>query len=146
MVGVVDGGFSVTLSVAFYDSTALALFQRVASTVIGGSAFEGGWATALLGLGMHFGVAFGWSAVVLGFIFSSVRIRRLLDRRRGVVAASMVVGLLIWLVMSLIVIPVLTGAPATITGRWWVQLVGHVPFVGLPLVASLAPSRRTGEA
>jgi hypothetical protein len=58
----------------------------------------------------------------------------------------MVVGLLIWLVMSLIVIPVLTGAPATITGRWWVQLVGHVPFVGLPLVASLAPSRRTGEA
>lgn len=30
--------------------------------------------------------------------------------------------------------------PPMITVRWWVQLIGHIPFVGLPIVASLGKS------
>jgi hypothetical protein len=40
--------------------------------------------------------------------------------------------------MSLVVIPMLTGRPPTITTRWWVQLVGHIPFVALPIVVMSA--------
>ena len=38
-------------------------------------------------------------------------------------------GPVIWLVMSLVVIPFLTKRPPTVAFRWWVQLVGHFPFV-----------------
>jgi hypothetical protein len=40
--------------------------------------------------------------------------------------------------MSLIVIPVLFHRPPAITTRWLIQLGGHIPFVGLPIVASIA--------
>jgi hypothetical protein len=40
----------------------------------------------------------------------------------------------IWLMMSLVVIPLATGRPPRIGVRWWVQVVAHVPFVTIPLV------------
>ena len=45
-----------------------------------------------------------------------------------------VYGPLIWLVMSLAVIPLATGRPPAFGFRWWVQVLAHVPFVSLPLV------------
>jgi hypothetical protein len=55
-----------------------------------------------------------------------------------VLKAAVVYGPLIWIVMSAVVIPLLTGRPlATITGRWWIQLAGHVVFVGVPIVWSI---------
>jgi len=50
-------------------------------------------------------------------------------------------GPFIWMVMSLVVIPLLLHRPPTITIRWWIQLIGHIPFVGVPIVASIAPGR-----
>jgi hypothetical protein len=44
--------------------------------------------------------------------------------------------------MSWGVIPLLTHRAPKIGVRWWVQLVGHVPFVGIPIVGSIAPARR----
>jgi hypothetical protein len=43
-------------------------------------------------------------------------------------------GPIIWLVMSLGVIPLATGKPPVIGFRWWVQIFAHLPFVTLPLV------------
>jgi hypothetical protein len=63
LTGVIDGLFSSVLSAAFYDSTVARLFQGVASTLLGRAALDGGTRTALVGVLMHFGVAFGWSAV-----------------------------------------------------------------------------------
>ena len=40
--------------------------------------------------------------------------------------------------MSLVVIPLLVHRPPSITFRWWVQLIGHAPFVGLPIAAVAA--------
>jgi hypothetical protein len=72
LTGVTDGLFSSVLSVAFYHSTVERLFQGVASTLIGRQALDGGTPMALLGVAMHFGVAFGWSAV---FLFLVMRLR-----------------------------------------------------------------------
>ena len=140
VTGITDGLFSSVLSVAFYHSTVTRLFQGVASTVLGKGAFDGGTATAALGVLMHFGVALGWSAVFLLLLDRSTRIRGALRSRYGVLKVAAVYGPFIWLVMSLIVIPLLLHRPPMITVRWWVQLIGHIPFVGLPIVASLAKS------
>jgi hypothetical protein len=90
----------------------------------------------VLGVLMHFGVAFGWSAVFLFLVMRSSWIRGLLSSRFGVVKVASLYGPFIWLVMSLAVIPLLVHRPPAITIRWWIQLIGHMPFVGMPIVAS----------
>ena len=142
LTGLVDGLFSSILSVAFYHSTVTRLFQGVASTVLGASAFDGGTSTAALGLLMHFGVAFGWSAVFLMVLMRSRWVRLLIASPSGVVKTASLYGLLIWMVMSLVVIPSLVHRPPTINIRWWIQLIGHMPFVGLPIVASIGRGLR----
>lgn len=141
LTAVIDGLFSSTLSVVFYDSTVARLFQGVASTLLGEGALDGGTPTGLLGVLMHFGVAFGWSAVFLFLVLRLRWIRDVLASRHGVVKVASLYGPFIWLVMSLAVIPLLTQRPPAIGTRWWIQLFGHVPFVGVPIVASLRTRR-----
>lgn len=137
LTGVTDGLFSSVLSVFFYGSTVARLWQGVASVLLGKEALDGGIRTALIGVLMHFGVAFGWSAVFLLLAMKSAWIRRVLSSRYGVAKVAAVYGPFIWLVMSLVVIPVLLHRPPNVNFRWWVQLIGHFPFVGLPIVASI---------
>lgn len=136
LTGVVDGLFSSTLAAVFYDSTVTRLFQGVASTVVGQAAFAGGAPMTLLGVLMHFGVAFGWSAVFVFVVMRWGRVRRLLGSRYGVIKVASFFGPFVWIAMSMAVIPLLTERAPAIGIRWWIQLVGHVPFVGLPIVAS----------
>ena len=137
LTGVTDGLFASVLAVAAYHSTATRLFQGVAATLLGKQAFEGGTPTAVLGLLMHFGVAFGWSAVFLFLVMRSPWIRRLLASPYGVVKVASLYGPFVWVVMSLAVIPLLVHRPPAINIRWWIQLIGHFPFVGIPIVASI---------
>ena len=132
--GVTDGLFASVLSLVFYGSTETRLWQGVASTVLGKEAFAGGTRTALIGLLMHFGVAFGWSAVFLTLAIASPWIRRSLTSTRGIVKVAAIYGPAIWVVMSLGVIPLLLHRPPAITMRWWIQGLGHIPFVAIPMV------------
>ncbi len=145
LTGVIDGLFASVQSVFFNGSTVTRLFQGVASTLLGREALEGGTPTALIGVLMHFGVAFGWSAVFLLLVMRSAWIRRVLSSRYGIVKVAAVYGPFIWMVMSLVVIPLLLQRPPTITSRWWIQWIGHFPFVGLPIVASIAGGLRRSE-
>jgi len=133
---VVDGLFSSVLNVAAYGSTVARLFQGVAATLIGNAAFTGGARTTALGIVMHCGVAFAWSAAFVFGVMRSERIRRLLAARLGVLRVASVYGPAIWVVMSIVVIPVLLQRPPAVTFRWWVQFFGHIPFVGVPIVAA----------
>jgi hypothetical protein len=137
LTGVSDGLFSSALSVAFYHSTVERLFQGVASTLLGPEAFNGGIRTAVVGVLMHFGVAFAWSAVFLFFVARSPWIRAVLAAPQGTLKIASLYGPFVWLVMSLAVIPLLLHRPPRINVRWWVQLLGHIPFVGVPIVASI---------
>ncbi len=133
--GIIDGLFSSVLSVAFYGSTVTRLFQGVAATLLGNDAFNGGTRTALIGVLMHFGVAFGWSVVFLVLVQRSAWIRHVLRRSFGVLRVASLYGPFIWMVMSLAVIPLLLQRAPTINIRWWIQLIGHIPFVAVPIVA-----------
>jgi hypothetical protein len=141
-LAVVDGLFSSVLVVVFYGSTFARLWQGVASTLLGPSAFSGGARTTAIGLLMHCGVAFGWSAVFIFGVMRSARVQRVLAAPFGTVKVASVYGPSIWLVMSLAVIPILLHRPPNFSIRWWVQLLGHVPFVGVPIVASARGSSR----
>jgi hypothetical protein len=134
LTGIIDGLFSSVLVAVFYGSTVTRLFQGVAATLLGSAAFNGGTRTALIGVLMHFGVAFGWSAVFLFLVMRLRWIRRLLASPYGIVKVAALYGPFIWMVMSLAVIPALVQRPPSINFRWWVQFFGHILFVGIPIV------------
>ena len=138
LTGVTDGLFACVVALTVMQSTVMRLWQGVASTLLGPAALDGGARTALIGVLMHFGVAFGWSTVFLLLVLRSTRIRRTLARPHGFLKVAAVYGPCIWLVMSLVVIPLLVHRPPAMSLRWWVQLIGHFPFVGLPIVWSIA--------
>jgi hypothetical protein len=146
LTALIDGLFASVSSV-FYGSTPTRVFQGVAATLLGPESFQGGTRTALIGVAMHVAVAFWWSAVFLVLVLCLSWVRRAIRSTRGQVTTAAWYGPLIWLVMSLAVIPLLVHRPPSITMRWWIQLVGHLPFVGLPIVMSIARnlSRREGH-
>jgi hypothetical protein len=147
---IIDGLFSSLLNVAAYGSTVSRLFQGVAATLVGSSAFAGGARTTALGLLMHCGVALGWSAIFVFAVMRSARLRGVLKSRSGALKVAAVYGPAIWLVMSLLIIPLLLQRPPAISIRWWVQLLGHFPFVGIPIVVLVSgatrPVRETASA
>jgi hypothetical protein len=139
LTAIVDGLFSSILSVAVYDSTVSRLFQGVASVLLGAGAFNGGRRTAVIGVLMHVLVAFTWSAVYLFVVLRSRWIRGLLASPYGVLKVAALYGPFIWMVMSLVVIPILAHRPPSITLRWWIQWFGHIVFVGIPIVGASGP-------
>jgi hypothetical protein len=140
VTGVTDGLFSSVLAAFFYGSTVTRLWQGVASVPLGADALNGGLRTAAIGLAMHFGVAFAWSAVFLALVLASSWLRDVVASPYGVVAVAAIYGPIIWITMSMVVVPLFTHRPPAINVRWWVQFFGHIPFVALPIVTLLRPS------
>ena len=96
---------------------------------MGASAFAGGIATALLGVLIHFFVAF----VVAGvFILSAYRIPLL---RRYSIVGSLLYGFGVFIVMTMIVTPLSAAPPlpAPTTPLLIVTILDHILVVGLPL-------------
>jgi|SRR5829696_1390812 len=145
-IAVVDAIFATTLPVVAYGQPLGRVWQGVASVLLGPSAMQGGARTMLVGLVMHFGVALAWTAVFLTLALLLPRLRHLIATPPGVVAVSLLYGPAIWMIMSFVVIPRLTGRPATVNVRWWVQLLAHVPFVGIPIVATIGRGLRGSSA
>ena len=104
----------------------------------------GARATAL-GVLMHCAVAFFWSAVFVLAVMRSAGVRAVLASRFGRTKVAALYGPAIWLVMSLVVIPILLRRPPAITYRWWIQLAGHFPFVGLPMGAAATAAANDPE-
>jgi hypothetical protein len=127
-----DCAFATGLAWLF-NSTFMRLWQGVAAVPLGREALEGGVRTMWIGLGLHVCVAFWWSGI---FLFGAMRlemVRRLLRSPFGMLKVASLYGPFIWLTMSMVVIPLFTKRPPSLTLRWWVQFIGHVPFVALPI-------------
>jgi hypothetical protein len=141
LTGVVDGLWAIVLTV-IYQRSVTRLFQGIAATPFGESMFNGGLPTAALGLVMHFGVAFAWSALFLLLVTRSRSLRDLLDTPYGPLKIATVYGPVIWIVMSVVLIPLFVHRPVAINIRWWIQLAGHIVFVGLPITWSIGRGPR----
>ena len=105
------------------------VWQYIASGVLGDAAFEGGMATALLGLFIHLIISFVIAGV---FILGADRIPLL---RRYAIAGSLLYGFGVFVVINMIVTP-LSAAPQlpAPTMPWLIEaILEHTLLVGLPL-------------
>jgi hypothetical protein len=113
---------------------AIRIPQSVASGLLGPAAFEGGLATAALGLLLHFTIAFSWTL----FYFVLTRrwgpLRRLITTDAGRVNAGLMFGLVVWFGMNIIVLPLSRANPAPLFSlSFFLQLVWHPIGIGLPI-------------
>jgi hypothetical protein len=136
-IAAIDCAYASVLSIVVYGGTFSQIWQGVASVLLGPSAMQGGARTVLIGLAMHAGVALLWSTVFLLLVLALPALRRVVASWGGIVAVAAVYGPLVWIVMSFVIIPRLTGHPPTIGARWWGNFFSHIPAVALPIVATI---------
>jgi uncharacterized membrane protein YagU involved in acid resistance len=110
------------------------VFRGVASVLLGKSAMTGGAGTTLIGLAMHFGVALFWSLLFVTAVRNSSALSRAIATWPTAILVASIYGVSIWLIMTWIVIPSMLHRPPNIGVKYWVQLVGHIPFVVMPMV------------
>ena len=125
---------ATALSVFAYGSTAAALWRGVAATALGPSALSGGATAVAEGIALHMVVALTWSSLFVAAARQWPALLRAIRTRGGALAVAAAYGPAIWLVMSLMVIPLATGRAPRFDTRWWIQVGAHLPFVSLPLV------------
>jgi hypothetical protein len=145
LVGVLDMLYAVFLFVVvFHRSPAILVPQSVASGLLGKAAYQGGLATATLGLVLHFIIAYAWTVAFYIAARSWPPLQRLLATTRGAVVAGVVFGVIVCLAMNLIVLPLSLATPPRIMSlSFLLQLVWHPIGVGLPiaLIAGRSPTR-----
>lgn len=134
LVGVSDAIFATTLTQVPPLSTPLRLWQGVASVPFGKEMLDGGIATAVLGLLVHFCVAFAWSGLFLIAFYNWRGLRETIRNPFGAFAVAAAYGMSIWLMMSHVLIPAFVDRPPNIGPKYWILLIGHIPFVALPMV------------
>lgn len=102
------------------------LLQFVASALVGPDAFNGGNATAMLGLILHFLIAF---TVVTVFYFAQHQLAWL---RRHAVAAGIAYGAVVYAMMNLVVLPLSAAHPRHALWPDLIQIAIHMFVIGLP--------------
>ncbi len=137
-VAVLDAVDALVAYKLAFGMSPLAIYQFVASGLLGQAAYAGGVPAALLGLLVHFLVAFIAAAV---FVLASERLPGL---RRKAVAWGLGYGVLVFLVMGFVVIPLSRIPPSPPTLPLLLNgLLGHALLVGLPI--ALAARRYLGR-
>jgi len=130
------GGIAATLDLIYaivYSSlrgvSAVRVMQSVASGLIGQPAYDGGAATAVLGVGLHYMMAFLIAAI---FYFAS---RRLSFMTKRAVMSGLIYGIGVYVVMNFVVLP-LSAFPTQMTYtpvRVAINVVAHMILFGLPI-------------
>ncbi len=107
----------------------IVVLQYFASGALGNAAFEGGIATALLGVFFHLIISFVIAGV---FILSAERIPLL---RRYPIAGALLYGFGVFIVMNLIVLPLSAAPPLPAPTMPWLieDIIEHIVLVGLPV-------------
>jgi hypothetical protein len=134
--GIVAGTLDILFAISFWalkaDVPAARVLQSVAAGLLGTASFEGGRATAALGLALHFFIAVSMSCAY----FASARRWPMLHQRP--VRFGVLYGLLLYVVMNFIVVP-LSAAPAGSRDALWVVLcvVVHALLIGVPIALAV---------
>lgn len=109
-------------------------WNAVARTAFGPGMFAPGPLSIAVGLCVHLCVSFGWSGLYVLVESRWKALQRVVSTPVGMLGVAAVVGPIVWILMSSVVIPLRTGRSLTLTSAWYIQLAGHVLFVGLPIV------------
>jgi hypothetical protein len=129
ITGLVVGTLDITsacIIAVLRRSTVTRLLQFVASGLLGADAFQGGAATAALGLFLHFVIA-----ITVVEVFYVAR-RTFAVVRNNAAVAGVIYGLLVWVVMNLLVLPLSAARPRHSLSGDLIQIGIHMFIIGLP--------------
>ena len=116
----------------YFGAKPVRLLQGIASGLLGEKAFDGGLATALLGLLCHFVIAFGAAAV---YFAASRAMRFLID---NAVISGVLYGVAVYFFMNRIVVPLSAVAKRPFSLKLMIiGVVIHIFCVGLPISLSV---------
>jgi hypothetical protein len=130
-VGILDGLFALIFYGLILGVKPMRIFQPVAAGVLGREAArEGGVRTFLLGLLLHFIVA---ACIAAAYYVASLILPVLI---RYAVISGLIYGMIAYLVMNYVIIPLSAIGPSSATKRLSVfltEIIGHALLVGLPI-------------
>ena len=131
--GIVAGILDISGAIIVYAfvlnlTTPQRVLQSVAAGALGPSSYQGGWNTAMAGLGFHFLIALIFAVffmLILPFwkrMFSNVWM------------SGIVYGILVWSIMNLAVLPIATGKAFVLNLKYFFYGIGLIIFlVGVPI-------------
>jgi hypothetical protein len=124
----------------------IGLLQGPATGLLGRAAMQGGAQTALLGTILHFSIAFVWVALFAVLYRTSPALRQRVRATGGLLLVSAATGATVWLTMDWVVLRFSRAHFYPLSeANFWILLVGHMPFVGFPIVWTIrrfAPQQR----
>ena len=133
--GLACGVLDITAAVVVYGYLGLQpmrLLQGIASGLLGPKAFDGGLATALLGLLCHFVIAFG--AAIVFFVAS----RAIPFLIQNAVISGALYGVAVYFFMNRVVVPLSAAAKRPFSMRMMIiGVIIHIFCVGLPISLSV---------
>jgi hypothetical protein len=115
------------------------VFQFIASGLLGVGAFQGGWATAALGVGIHFMIATGAAAV-----FYALSLKLPVVLRKPVLWGPLY-GMGVFFFMHYLVVPLSAAPkqPPAVAVDLLNLIFSHIFFVGLPIAWVISRARRS---
>ena len=133
--GAICGIMDITAALVVYGimgAKPLRLLQGIAGGILGPGTYQGGVATALLGLALHFVIAFGAATV---FYLASRSFRFLIDQA---VLSGVLYGVAVYFFMQRIVIPLSRANRNPFSLKFMIiGIVIHIFCVGLPIALSI---------
>jgi uncharacterized membrane protein YagU involved in acid resistance len=139
LAGTLDILYACIFWAAKADLPPSRILQSVAAGLLGKASFEGGAATAALGLLLHYFIA---CTMAVAYYLAARRWNALVRRP---VAWGIVYGLLLYVVMNYIVVPLSAASPGSKDPTWIALTVAvHAFLIGVPIAwfSSRALSRR----
>jgi hypothetical protein len=134
--GLISGTCDLTFALLFYGARgakSLNILQSIAGGLLGRTAArEGGAATAVLGVSLHYLIASIWAAL---FFVASRRLPMLIQHT---IASGLVYGAFVYLAMNMIVLPLSAlHSPAWPPNVALWPVVIHLVGVGLPIALAV---------
>jgi len=131
--GLLDISFACIYWALARDVPAERILQSVASGVLGKESYKGGWATASLGLALHFLMTLAMAAAYY------LAARRAPALWREPLAWGAAYGLFLYALMNFVVVPL---SRAAVSGPrndlWtWLGVAAHVLLVGIPIALAV---------
>jgi len=129
LAGLLDAAGAVIVYLIRGGRTPGRIFNFIASGVFGPAAMTGGTPMAVAGFGFHMMIAMGWT--ILFFLAA----RQFDVLRRHAIPAAVGYGILVWILMNKVVLP-LSRVQMAATTTWNSIIVGAVVLVvciGLPI-------------
>jgi hypothetical protein len=130
LAGLIAGVLDITSAfvIAGIKGTgSIRMLQGIASGLLGQRSFEGGMATAGLGLAIHFLIAFTAAAV---FYAAS---RKVSSLTRHAVVSGVLYGIAVYIFMYWIVVPLAFSTARHSMSRDVTAMIIHIVLIGLPI-------------